>query len=114
MRGECEKAHEGCKYFETGCFSDTDHIVPQRLATTALTAVYIDLPANKQQMCREEHEAKTAAGDEPLPEREIMKKAIIQAHLLGEIALSRNKMKAIFGRNWKSYREVIQASKEQQ
>ena len=100
MIGECPTPRAECPYAaREGCFSDTDHIVPRRLATTALTATYIDLPANKQQLCRWDHDQKTRNGDEPLPERAEMIEAIETAVTLGQIALSRRKRKAIFGRN---------------
>ena len=98
MIGECPNPRADCPYAARGvCFSDTDHIVPKRLAETTLAAVYIDLPANKQQLCRWEHEQKTASGDEPLPAVEAMRDAVRTAHQLGEIALSKRKFKRIFG-----------------
>ena len=100
MIGECPNPRAECPYAaREGCFSDTDHIVPRRLAETTLAAVYIDLPANKQQLCRWDHDQKTRNGDEPLPERAEMIEAIETAVTLGQIALSRRKRKAIFGRN---------------
>ncbi len=100
MIGECPNPRAECPYAaREGCFSDTDHIVPQRLGTNALAATYIGLPVNKQQLCRWEHDQKTRNGDEPLPEREEMIEAIETAVALGQIALSRRKRKAIFGRN---------------
>lgn len=99
MIGECPNPRPECPYAARGgCFSDTDHIVPKRLAETTLAAVFIELPSNKQQLCRWDHEQKTASGDEPLPERHVMREAIETAVQLGEIALSRRKHKAIFGR----------------
>lgn len=106
MRGECPSPQAECKWAERGgCFSDTDHIVPRRLATTALAATYIELQANKQQLCRREHEEKTAAGDEPLPDVETMRQAIVRAQAMGEVALGRRKMKAVYGRDWKTYQQ---------
>jgi hypothetical protein len=113
MLGECPSPKPDCKYAERGCFSDTDHIVPRRLATTALSATYIELQANKQQLCRREHEEKTAQGDEPLPEIAEMREAIVLAHAMGEIALSRRKMKAVYGRDWRDYRERVQEMRQE-
>ena len=114
MRGECPDPVPWCKYAERGgCFSDTDHIVPRRLAASALTATFIELQENKQQLCRREHEDKTARGDEPLPDREVMKQAIVRAQAMGEIALGRKKMKAVFGRDWREYREQARALADQ-
>lgn len=87
---------------EHGCFSDLDHIVPQRYAravgATALEKTYIlDYPGNHQQLCRWEHEEKTFQGDEPLPDRAIMRQRLAQAVLEGIMVLSGNKRKQIFG-----------------
>jgi hypothetical protein len=114
MLGECPNPQAGCKYAELrGCFSDTDHIVPQRLGTTALNAAFIDLPSNKQQLCRREHDAKTAAGDEPLPDVETMREAVVLAHAAGQIAMGRRKMKAVYGREWKEYYNRAQELKRE-
>lgn len=99
----CPKPSPDCPYFdrkapsplrgkqEHGCFEDKDHIVPQRLGTTALAKAYIDLPENKQQMCRWEHEKKTARGDEPLPSEEYMFNRVADAAMRGAIQLSKTK-----------------------
>lgn len=114
MLGECPTPQAECKYAELrGCFSDTDHIVPRRLATTALSATYIELQANKQQMCRREHDEKTAQGDEPLPEIEAMREAIVRAQALGEVALGRRKMKAVYGRDWREYQNRARSIKNE-
>lgn len=97
----CPKSHEGCPLYgleppeklsrtqEHGCYSDLDHIVPRRLAKTAIAAVYINRPDNKQQLCRNEHNDKSAKGDEPLPEREFMVETIIADYMTRRIHLSR-------------------------
>ena len=98
MYTECPRAHEGCRWFdkeprvpgaENGCFADTDHIVPQRLAAKGLARAFIQSRENKQQLCREEHEAKTADGDEPLPPRELMVESLRRQVGLGQVAMSR-------------------------
>ena len=71
----CPFANEACPHYakeppaqlyveqEHGCYSDTDHIVPQSMGrkkyASALLRNYIDTPANKVQKCRWEHDAKT-------------------------------------------------------
>lgn len=97
--GECPFATEACKYFtrdsvpggntENGCYSDRDHIVPQRLATTALARAYIHSPENYQQLCRNEHDVKTLGGDEPLPEKEVMAQSVLRQAKIGKIAVAR-------------------------
>jgi hypothetical protein len=113
MLGECPNPQPFCKYADRGCFSDTDHIVPQRLATTALNAAYIDLPENKQQLCRREHDTKTRAGDEPLPDVETMREAVVRAHAVGAIAMGRRRMKSVYGREWKEYYNRAQELKKE-
>lgn len=98
--GECPSANETCKYFErrpvpggnveNGCYSDKDHKVPQRLATTALARAYIYSPENIQQLCRSEHDDKTKDGDEPLPERSELAARVLAQAKVGRIALSRS------------------------
>lgn len=88
----CPFSNETCKYYgraplsalrreqSHGCYADQDHIVPQRLAINALNAAYIDLEINKQMLCREQHEKKTKAGDEPLPTEREMAEELMRAH----------------------------------
>lgn len=103
--GECPLANEGCKYFErpsvprgnqeNGCFSDRDHKVPQRLATTALATAYIYGPENLQQICRNEHDEKCKDGDDPLPSREAMIESVLRQSKMGKIVVSRSLRKQI-------------------
>lgn len=113
-RGECPTPRPECPYVnrEGGCFSDLDHIVPQRLGRTALAAIYINLPSNKQQLCRWLHEQKTAEGDEPLPPKEVMFMEVAAAQLRGEISLSNRKLRKVFGPEWRSYKHPQQATLE--
>lgn len=85
-----EPNKEGCPWVDRpgGCFADTDHIVPRFLARRVGDGVgkmiarkYVDLPENKQQLCRYEHDQKSAEELETppeLPELEVMKAAIKQ------------------------------------
>lgn len=93
MKTECPNPRPDCKYYDKGCFSDTDHIVPRRLGKCALSKAYINLPENKQQMCRSEHDEKSKQGDEPLPTRTEMRQAVLAAHILGTIQLSNGNRK---------------------
>jgi hypothetical protein len=99
MRGECtEPNKEGCPYAERkgGCFSDEDHIYPRRLGKTALENLFIQI--NTQQICRWEHEKKSKKEAEELPSREIIKEAVAQAIMNGEIYISECKLEKIFGK----------------
>lgn len=103
MYGECPVANEACKYFErvpvpggnveNGCFSDLDHKVPKRLATTALARAYIFSPENTQQLCRREHDDKCAEGDDPLPSPEEMRESLRRQ--AGRIAITRSVKKQL-------------------
>lgn len=96
----CEKACRECPNFnrptpkplrdiqEHGCYADTDHIIPRFLGklagTSSLLKNYIRSPANKQQLCRWEHDSKTAreiASPESIivPSQRFMIDAIIRA-----------------------------------
>lgn len=109
-RKPCEQANPNCKYWgrpappelkrrgqENGCYSDLDHIVPRRLGCYALAAFYItQVPENKQQLCRAEHDLKTAMGDEPLPTDEYMREAIREAEEAGLVSMSANQRRKLF------------------
>lgn len=109
-RKPCPNANENCKYWgqapppelrrlgqENGCYSDHDHIVPRRLGCTALAAFYIlHVPENQQQLCRAEHDIKTALGDAPLPSEEYMRDAIVLAEALGQVAITQNQRRKMF------------------
>lgn len=94
MRSECPSPRPDCKYAPE-CFADTDHVVPQRLAraagATALAKLFIHHEVNKQQLCRREHDEKTADGDAPLPSNEEMIEAIVNSG----VHLSKRKQKII-------------------
>lgn len=102
MIRECPEPNPECPYYdleppkklqgqEYGCYSDEDHIVPQRLAVDALSRAYIHAPINKQQLCRWRHDEKTLAGDEPLPPRDVMEARLITSG----VYLSRKVRKAL-------------------
>ena len=102
MYKECPFANEECKYFdkaprvmgaENGCYSDLDHIVPKRLANTALASLYINSPDNKQQLCRDIHDEKTKEGDEPLPSREEMRDSLRNQIGRGAVRISKSQKK---------------------
>lgn len=72
---KCPLANKECKYWNRrtpsplrteqkhGCFTDIDHIYPQRFALDALSNALVHSEFNKAQTCRVEHEDKTAKGD---------------------------------------------------
>lgn len=106
MLGECPYVNEGCRWYgreprikgaDNGCFSDTDHIVPRRLATTALSKLFIESPENKQQLCRAEHDEKTALGDEPLPSREVMVDSLTRQYEVGVLKVSLTALRRVTG-----------------
>lgn len=94
--GPCPNPQENCPWFgrkapkplrrtqEHGCFSDEDHIIPRFLGRQAtennrIIRKYINLPENRQQICRWEHDEKTADdlyNPPELPPLEVMKAAI--------------------------------------
>ena len=100
MRGACPNPNrEGCPIAELrgGCFSDTDHLYPKRLGDTALSETFIELDINKLQRCRWEHQEKTLEETDELPREDFMRNCIRHAIDRGEITLSNNRMRRIFG-----------------
>ena len=77
----CPNPQEDCPYYRRpapgklkgtqshGCFSDSDHIIPQRLArrrsaTRAEKQYIMQNPENREQLCRNLHNEKTLAEDD--------------------------------------------------
>lgn len=111
--GECPDPSPQCPWYnrptppqlrgtqEHGCFSDEDHIFPKSLGNTALLKLYIQLPENKQQVCRWWHDYKTAQEQiEPPtpPTREFALEALARAIDAGQITLSVTKQRKILGK----------------
>jgi len=88
----CPNRNEGCPLYETkrGCFADTHHKwFFSRWYRTAVEKDFRELPENKEQLCRAEHEEIHATQPPPeKPSREQMIIAIAQSALneLGETA----------------------------
>ena len=91
---KCPMANAGCKWYgrptpkqlegeqDHGCFSDTDHILPKKLASSAMERRFLELPENKQQICRRIHDEKTHNEwiDPPeLPDRAFIVEALKKA-----------------------------------
>lgn len=96
MRRECPSPQEGCPYAEgTGCFSDQHHLYwPRTEYTTVVERLFRELPENKEQECRWEHEQNHFNSEPPIkPPREDMEAAIVASG----IYLSIRKRRAIGG-----------------
>lgn len=78
-----------------GCRADKSHKHAQKLASTALEEVFINLPENTRQECRREHEQYDRKGTLPLPERDVMYQAILDALQAGRLTLSKTKRKKV-------------------
>lgn len=94
-RGACPKpldGRTGCPVSKrpNGCYSDIDHVVPQRFKVLGLLVrKYIYTPDNQERMCRWEHEQKTLTETEALiPSQEFMLDAVFRAVQSGDINLS--------------------------
>lgn len=94
-RGECPRPLEerdGCPVLRRGaeCYSDKDHIVPQRYKVMSwLISKYIYTPDNIKQECRWNHEQKTLTESHDLiPEAEVMIGAVTRAYEAGHLALN--------------------------
>lgn len=55
-----------------GCFEDVHHIYPRRLANTPMERKYIELPHNKERMCRTLHREFEETHETPVISREFM------------------------------------------
>lgn len=68
MKGECPNPRPDCKYAELGgCFSDTHHLFyPRRSYTSKTEKAFRELPDNKEQLCRAEHDELHATERPPL------------------------------------------------
>ena len=89
----CEGCHEGCKFFERkpigklaktqehGGYKDTHHIFwPAGFYKTAIEKAFRELPENKVEMCRAEHDNIHASEEPPAkPGREFMINALHRA-----------------------------------
>jgi len=78
MIRECPTPQEGCPYAEQGCFSDTHHLFyPRRDYRRGVEKRFRELPENKEQICRWEHDERHATELPPeKPSREEMLRAI--------------------------------------
>ena len=75
MKGECPSPQPDCKYAERGgCFSDTHHLFyPKRAYKTEVEQEFRELPENKVQICRREHDERHATERTPdKPSRKAM------------------------------------------
>lgn len=76
MRGECPNQNPECKYFPD-CFSDTDHIYGRARGLSRIARRFTELPENKRQICRSEHDEINATYVHlPLPDLDFMKEAL--------------------------------------
>jgi hypothetical protein len=96
MKGECPNNNTDCPYYETGCFSDTHHQMwPSDQFITPVERLFRELPENKEQLCRLEHDEIHATQEPPAkPRRTEMIQAIGEAG----IYLSVRARKALYGR----------------
>lgn len=92
---ECYTAQPDCKYAPR-CFSDTHHIYPRSMCDTTLKRMFSELPDNKEQLCRVEHELRHRNDDPPeFPSTEAMLGAILLSVAKEEVYLSNNKAKKL-------------------
>lgn len=78
-RGECPNPDPECKYYPD-CFSDTDHIYGRARGLGRIARRFTQLPENKRQICRREHDEINATYVHlPLPSLDVMKEAMRRA-----------------------------------
>lgn len=78
MKTPCEKNVEQCPYQYSGCFADTHHeYFPRSDYRRGVARQFRELPENKVQLCRNEHDELHAVTEPPIkPSREEMMGAI--------------------------------------
>jgi len=73
---QCPNPQPDCKY-SPRCFSDTHHIYGRGRGMGKIATTFCELPENKQQICRQEHDEINATYVHlPLPDLDFMKDAI--------------------------------------
>ncbi len=78
VRGECPRENVDCPLYFEGCFTDLHHLYfPRRDYKTNVEKQFRNLPENKEQLCRAEHNERHATEPPPLkPSRDEMLGAI--------------------------------------
>jgi hypothetical protein len=99
MREECPTPSDACPYADRpgGCFSDVDHAYYPAIDYSGIMGTeFRELPENKEQRCRWEHEQRHFDELPPdKPTREHMLGRIATAYYAGEITLSKRKLKRL-------------------
>lgn len=77
-KSECFNENPECKYYEQGCHASTHHLYyPRRNYRNSLERQFRELPENKVQLCRSEHDELHLNEDPPdKPSRAVMLGAI--------------------------------------
>lgn len=93
-RKECYNENQECPYYEEGCYSDLHHSYwPSTDYTGPIENKFRELPENKVQTCRDEHDEIHANEPPQKPSLEVMEHALIASgvHLSRRVrrALSR-------------------------
>ena len=95
-RGECPEPRPDCPYAQSpeGCFSDLHHnYFPSGEYYGTLEKEFRELPENKEQLCRIVHEERHREPAPEKPPREQMLGAVMLAQEVGDIYLSRRKLR---------------------
>jgi hypothetical protein len=93
-RRACEGENPECPYFEEGCYSDLHHLYwPSPDYNDTISNKFRELPENKQQTCRDEHD-QIHEGEPPAkPSYEVMEHAIVASgvHISRKVRKALNK-----------------------
>lgn len=83
---------------DTGCYEDIHHHYWQSTYNTDIEQIFGNLPENKKEICRAEHNEIHATEQPPeLPSREYMLGRIILALTENRVFLNKKKRRKIFG-----------------
>lgn len=95
MRRDCPESNSDCPYFTDGCYSDLHHQYwPSPDYTGTIANKFRELPENKQQLCRREHDQVHEGSPPAKPSLEVMEHTIVTSgvHLSRRVRKALNQM----------------------
>lgn len=93
----CPSMPQACPYSKNGCYEDIHHEYQIQERMTRLMRIFRNLPRNTIVTCRHFHTTVLDRNPKEYPSDEEMKNEIIDADLSGEVCLSNNKRKTVYG-----------------
>lgn len=92
----CSNSPE-CPFRSKGCYEDVHHNYQVEKAMTGLMRIFRNIPDNKVLSCRWVHTKVLDPVGYPYPEPDAMRSTVIEAVEAGNVTLTANKQKIIYG-----------------